>query len=82
MLEKERIRKGDVLIEALTSDNQDAQQRIDPAEIAVDRQASRHIACGRGIHYCLGAPLARLEGDTAFTTLLRRMPAIHLDILW
>jgi cytochrome P450 len=37
-------------------------------------------AFGHGIHVCLGAPLARLEGDIAFTTLLRRMPDLRLAV--
>ena len=46
----------------------------------IARTPNRHIAFGQGIHYCLGAPLARLEGEIAFSTLLKRMPAIHLNI--
>ncbi|HVU13167.1 MAG TPA: cytochrome P450, partial [Phototrophicaceae bacterium] len=38
------------------------------------------IAFGQGIHYCLGAPLARLEGEIAFSTLLKRMPNLHFAV--
>lgn len=41
---------------------------------------NRHLAFGQGIHTCLGAPLARLEGDVAFTTLLKRMPNLRLSV--
>jgi len=37
-------------------------------------------ACGHGVHFCLGAPLARLEGEIAFTTLLRQMPHLRLAV--
>ena len=40
---------------------------------------TRHLAFGQGIHVCLGAPLARLEGDIALTTLLKRMPNLRLN---
>ncbi|HEY0607926.1 MAG TPA: cytochrome P450, partial [Herpetosiphonaceae bacterium] len=44
------------------------------------REPNRHLAFGQGIHYCLGAPLARLEGQIAITTLLRRMPNLRLAV--
>lgn len=46
----------------------------------ITRQANQHLAFGKGIHYCLGAPLARLEGQIAIGTLLRRMPNVHLAV--
>jgi cytochrome P450 len=76
----QHINKGDVLVIALSSANRDETQFTQPDELEIARTLNRHIAFGQGIHVCLGAPLARLEGEIAFTTLLTRMPALHLDI--
>lgn len=46
----------------------------------IARTLSRHLAFGHGIHACLGAPLARLEGDIALTTLFKRMPNLRLSV--
>jgi cytochrome P450 len=76
----QQIKKGDVLIPALISANRDEKQFTDPDELNIARTIKRHVAFGQGIHICLGAPLARLEGDIAFTTLLRRMPLLRLSV--
>ncbi len=73
------IHRGDMLITILASANRDELQITDPDELDIARTLNRHIAFGQGIHVCLGAPLARLEGDIAFTTLLQRMPNLQLD---
>ena len=74
------LHKGDMVITALASANRDESQFSDPDEMDIARSLNRHIAFGQGIHICLGAPLARLEGDIAFTTLLKRMPNLHLAV--
>ncbi|HEX8981370.1 MAG TPA: cytochrome P450 [Ktedonobacterales bacterium] len=76
----QQIKKGDLMIVALLSANHDETQFTDPAELDIARKLNRHVAFGYGIHVCLGAPLARLEGDIAFTTLLKRMPNLRLSI--
>jgi cytochrome P450 len=76
----QRIRKGEIVMVSLIFANRDAQQFLQADRMDIARKANRHIAFGQGIHYCLGAPLARLEGEIAFSTLLSRMPDIHLDI--
>ena len=50
----------------------------DPHVLDIARQENQHLAFGKGIHYCLGAPLARLEGQIALGTLLARLPNLHL----
>jgi cytochrome P450 len=74
------IKKGDVLMIALSSANRDEAQFRQPDELDIARTLNRHIAFGQGIHVSLGAPLARLEGEIAFTTLLTRMPNLHLGV--
>lgn len=76
----QQIKKGDLLVVALLSANHDETQFTQPDELNIARTLNRHIAFGHGIHVCLGAPLARLEGDIAFTTLLRRMPDLRLAV--
>jgi cytochrome P450 len=61
--------------------NRDPRQFDDPDEFRLDRdrrQAARHVAFGWGIHFCIGAPLARLEAKVAFEQLLARLDAIEL----
>jgi cytochrome P450 PksS len=72
------IRKGEQVLAALIAANSDAQQFSDATTLDITRQDNQHLAFGKGIHYCLGAPLARLEGQIAFETLLRRLPNLRL----
>jgi cytochrome P450 PksS len=74
------IRKGEQVLAALIAANADPQQFSDPTVLDITRQQNQHLAFGKGIHYCLGAPLARLEGQVAFGTLLQRQPNLRLAI--
>ena len=76
----QHLTKGDMIMIVLSSADRDERQFTDPDDLDIARSLNRHIAFGQGIHICLGAPLARLEGDIAFTTLLQRMPGLKLAI--
>jgi cytochrome P450 len=58
--------------------NRDPLQFSNPAQLDIGRENNKHLAFGGGIHYCLGAPLARLEGEVAFSTIARRLPGLTL----
>ena len=72
-----KIAAGSTVLLALGSANHDM-TLVDGLDVS--RLPSRHLAFGHGPHYCLGAPLARLEGQVAFRTLLRRLPRIALAV--
>jgi len=60
------------------SANRDERQFDEPDALRLSRRPNRHLAFGHGIHFCLGGPLARVEGQIAFATLLRRFEEIAL----
>jgi cytochrome P450 len=74
------IPRGEMVYAGLASANRDERQfpRADVLDVA--REPNRHLAFGLGIHYCLGAPLARLEGEVAISALLRGAPALRLAV--
>lgn len=73
-----RISRGDALFAVLGSANRDESEFPDPDILNLTRSPNKHVALGQGLHFCLGAPLARLEGQVALTTLFRRFPNLHL----
>ncbi|HEU4328167.1 MAG TPA: cytochrome P450 [Roseiflexaceae bacterium] len=74
------IPQGSPVRVVLASANRDETQFDQPDRLDITRTPNRHLAFGQGIHYCLGAPLARLEGQIAINTLLRRMPDLRLAV--
>ncbi|MCF8566726.1 cytochrome P450 [Alicyclobacillus tolerans] len=72
------IRAGQQVVIWMGSANRDEAQFPNAAEFVADRSPNKHIAFGHGIHFCLGAPLARLEAHVALPTLLRRLQRMEL----
>ncbi len=74
-----RMKRGQLVLQMLGAANRDPVQFPNPDQLDVHRSPNAHVAFGRGIHFCLGAPLARLEAPIAINTILRRMPALRLE---
>lgn len=74
------IPRGELVLAVLASANRDERQFKDADRLDLGREPNPHVAFGFGIHYCLGASLARLEGQIAIATLLRRIPNLKLSI--
>ncbi len=74
------IPAGEPVLVVTSSANRDPARFPDPDRLDVGRDASGHVAFGHGIHYCVGAPLARLEGEIAFGALLSRFPGLTLAV--
>ncbi|HUG65281.1 MAG TPA: cytochrome P450 [Gaiellaceae bacterium] len=75
------LKRGELVIAVVGSANRDANQFPGPDELDLRREAAgKHVGFGRGPHFCLGAPLARLETGIALETLLRRLPGLRLAI--
>lgn len=69
---------GEPVLVVLASADRDGRRFPDADTLDLERADNQHLAFGHGIHYCIGAPLARLEGQIAITTLLRRLPDLEL----
>jgi cytochrome P450 len=74
------IKRGDIVIAILGSANRDPDRFPGADALDLDRPDTKHLAFGRGSHYCLGAPLARLETEIALATLLSRLPGLRLAV--
>jgi pimeloyl-[acyl-carrier protein] synthase len=74
------IRKGQTIFILLGAINRDPAQFPDPDRLDITRKENRHLAFGYGIHFCLGAPLARIEGQIVIRTLIQRMKNLVLDM--
>ncbi len=70
---------GDLVLPMLGAANHDPDRFGDPDRLDLSRRDNRHLSFGNGSHFCLGAPLARLEGEVAIGALVRRLPRLRLD---
>jgi cytochrome P450 len=73
------IRRGEMTLGVIGSANRDEAVFDNPDTLDLAREPNKHLAFGFGLHYCLGAPLARLEAQIAIQTLLDQMPSLRLQ---
>lgn len=73
------IRRRQAVIAVVGAANHDPERFRDPDQLDITRQDNRHLAFGWAAHFCFGAPLARLEGQIALSTILRRLQNLALD---
>ena len=79
------IRKGQAVMAIMAAANRDPERFPDPDTLVLDRADNKHVSFGWSSHFCFGAPLARMEGQIAFETLLRRLPNMQLateELTW
>ena len=74
-----QIKQGDLVCLSFGAANRDPEQFAAPAQLDIERKPNRHLAFGHGLHYCVGAALARLEGQIAINAILSRLPELRLE---
>jgi len=79
VLGDKELKKGAAVMAVMAAGNRDPLRFPDPDRLDLLRTDNRHLAFGWAAHFCFGAPLARIEGQIAFNTLLRRLPGVALE---
>jgi cytochrome P450 len=74
------IPAGAAVLFSIAAANRDPDRFPDPDRLDLGRATEGHLAYGHGIHYCVGAPLARLEAQVGIATVLRRLPGLALAV--
>ena len=74
------ISRGEMTLGVIGSANRDKTVFENADALDITREPNKHLSFGQGIHFCVGAPLARLEAQIAISTLLRRMPDLQLRV--
>jgi cytochrome P450 len=77
-LHGKKLRKGQMAFQMLNAANRDPAYFTDPDKFDIQRENNKHLAFGYGIHFCVGAVLARAEGAIAIGTTIRRLPNLRL----
>jgi cytochrome P450 len=72
------VKRRQAVIAVMAAGNRDPERFPDPDRLDLERQDNRHLAFGWAAHFCFGAPLARIEGQVAFATMLRRLRNLSL----
>jgi cytochrome P450 len=74
-----QIKRGDLVCVSFAAANRDPEQFAAPSQLDIDRKPNRHLAFGHGLHYCVGAALARLEAQIALNKILGQLPGVRLE---
>jgi cytochrome P450 len=74
------VRAGELVLLNIGAANHDEAVFADPDRFDISRQTLSHLTFGHGSHYCIGAPLARVELQAVFTQLLQRFPGMRLAV--
>jgi cytochrome P450 PksS len=75
-----KIKRGELVLAVIASANRDEKHFSRPNDLDLTREPNRHLAFGHGMHFCLGAPLARMEAQIAINLLLKRLPNVRLAV--